>query len=300
MKYLLLLIPVFIYLPSVGQHRNVEGLITVNGVKLYCREMGKGEPIVVVHGGPGLDEGYFHPWIDSLSKQYRLITYDQRGTGRSEGTQDTLRLTVDQYIEDLEGLRRTLRVEKMHLMGHSYGGLLSLLYASKYPEHLLSLILIGSGAKDSTPIKTGDDRQTAEDKETINKMVAAGYFNTREGRSKLFPLLWKPYVYNKEHAALIETSLCDSFLLVHNHVKETLKKSALYSNLNERLSQLSIPSLILHGDYELVPLAFAETNHKVLKNSQLVILKECGHFPFIEQQDAFLKIVFDFLQSIPN
>ena len=92
----------------------------------------------MVHGGPGLDESYFHPGIDPLSAKYKLISYDQRGSGRSQGTLDTSMLTLDQYVEDIEGLRKSLQIEKMHLMGHSFGGLLSLLYASKYSENLLS------------------------------------------------------------------------------------------------------------------------------------------------------------------
>jgi hypothetical protein len=62
------------------------------------------------------------------------------------------------------------------------------------------------------------ERTSKDDTDSINKMVAEGYFNTKEGRSKLFPILWKPYVYHKGNAALIKTSICDSFLLVNSHV----------------------------------------------------------------------------------
>jgi proline iminopeptidase len=283
----------------MGQHSNEEGFKHVNGVELYYKSLGEGEPILVVHGGPGLDEGYLHPGIDPLSKKYRIITYDQRGSGRSKGTLDTSMLTLDQYVEDIEGLRKTLGLKKIHLMGHSFGGLMSLLYACKYPEHLQSLILVGSGAKDSSLVakvsKTVDERMTQADKDTVAKMTSAGYFNTMEGRSKLFPILWKPYVYDKEKIKLISTAINDSFLFISNHVRKTIATSSLYDKLNERLILLHIPALIIQGDYDPLPLSAAETNHRVLKGSQLVVLENCGHFPFLEQQEVFTKVVYDFL-----
>ncbi|HZF63816.1 MAG TPA: alpha/beta fold hydrolase [Chitinophagaceae bacterium] len=302
MKKLLFLILLFGYLASIGQHSGKEGFKKVNGVELYYKSMGEGEPIMVVHGGAGLDEGYFHPGIDPLSRKYRVITYDQRGSGRSKGTLDTARLSVDQYVEDIEGLRKSLGLKKIHLMGHSFGGLLSLLYATKYPENLQSLILVGAGgAKDSTTMpktaKTVEERTTQADKDTVAKMTAAGYFNTWGGRSKLFPILWKPYVYDKEKIRLISTSINDSFLFIHKHVGKTFKTSVLFDKLNERLHLVNMPTLILHGDFDPLPLSTAELTHQLLKNSKLVILKNCGHFPFIEQQEMFIKVVNDFLHS---
>ena len=87
---------------------------------------------------------------------------------------------------------------------------------------------------------------------------------------------------------------------MNSHVGKSLGKSALWSNLNERLIQLTIPVLIIHGDYDPVPLSAAETNHRVLKESKIVVLKDCGHFPFIERQEEFTKVVEDFLESIGN
>jgi proline iminopeptidase len=304
MKKFLILLLLFIHLTSMGQDSAKEGFTQVNGVALYYSSMGEGEPIVVVHGGPGLDGGYFHPGIDPLSKKYRVITYDQRGSGHSKGTLDTARLSIDQYVEDIEGLRQSLGLKKIHLMGHSFGGLLALMYGSKYPEQVRSLILIGSGARGDTSAtassqgKTVEERTTQADKDTAAKMIAAGYFNTLEGRSKLFPILWKPYVYDKEKIRLISTSINDSFSFVNKYVGGSFKNSILFENLDKRLALAHIPTLIIHGDFDPVPMSAAETNHRILKGSRLVILKNCGHFPFIEQQEMFIKVVNDFLHSI--
>lgn len=303
MKNLLVLLFLFVRLSGFAQESN-EGLKQVNGIELYYKSIGKGQPLLVVHGGPGLDEGYFHPSLDPLGKKYLLITYDQRGSGRSKGTLDTARLSVDQYVEDIEGLRKSLGLKRIHLMGHSFGGLLALMYASKYPEGVKSLILVGSGAKGDTSSSasnlgtTVEARTTQADKDTVAKMITAGYFNTLEGRSKLFPILWKPYVYDKEKIKLISTSVNDSFSFVNRYVGGSFKNSSLFANLDRKLALLHIPTLIVHGDFDPVPLSAAETNHRSLNGSRLIILKNCGHFPFIEQQEMFIQVVDDFLHAL--
>jgi proline iminopeptidase len=85
MKKLFLILLSLISLSSLGQKQNnKEAFKRVNSVDLFYRSMGEGEPIIAVHGGPGLDEGYFHPSLDPLSVKYKLISYDQRGSGRSK------------------------------------------------------------------------------------------------------------------------------------------------------------------------------------------------------------------------
>ena len=146
--------------------------------------------------------------------------------------------------------------------------------------------------------KTVDERMTQADKDSVAKMISNGYFNTKAGRSSLFPILWKPYVYDKEKIKLISTSINDSFLLIGKHIGKSFKTSLLQDKLNERLVLLNIPALIIQGDYDPLPLSSAEINHQVLKGSKLVVLNNCGHFPFIEKQEEFTKIVDDFLQSL--
>jgi proline iminopeptidase len=302
MKNLQHILFLFFYLPLIGQHRIEEGYKQVNGVELYFRALGKGEPIIVLPGGPGLDASYLHPSLDPLSANFRLISYDPRSAGKSKGVMDTLRLTADQFVEDLEGLRQSFGINKMHLMGHSYGGLLAMLYASKYPQHLYSLTLISSGAADTsmarTQAKTADERLSLQDKEAVAKMTAAGYFNTDTGRIKLFNILWKPYVFDQQNVKLIKNAVGDNTFGIMKHVPKSTQGYILYDKLYQHLLSLSIPTLIIHGDYDPVPLAAAEKNYKSIKGSELVVLKDCGHFPFIEQQQKFMKIVLGFLQSL--
>jgi len=118
-----------------------KGYKVINGVSHYYEVVGEGVPVVIVHGGPGLDHSYFLPQMKQLAKNYKLIFYDQRGMGKSSADFDGKQMTMDNLVEDLDGIRRAFGLEKMNLMGHSWGGLVSMFYAVKYPGRLQSLIL---------------------------------------------------------------------------------------------------------------------------------------------------------------
>lgn len=269
MKFFFYLILILLCFPLAGQHLIEEGYKQVNGVELYYRAAGKGEPVVVLPGGPGLDASYLHPGVDPLNKRFRLITYDPRSTGKSKGDLDTLTLTAEQYVEDLEGMQQAMGIGKMHLMGHSYGGLLAMLYACRYPAYLSSLTLISSAAADTSLVRiqteAADGRLSPEDKEALAKMTAAGYFSTEEGRIAIFNILWKPYLYDQKKVKLIKNAVGDNTFLVLKHVPQSTKGYAPYENLYQNLSSLSIPTLVVHGDYDPVPLDAAQKNHQAIR-----------------------------------
>ncbi len=117
-----------------GQPPTEKGYKIINGVSLYYETIGDGTPIVVVHGGPGLDHSYLLPQMGELAKGYKLIFYDQRAMGKSSADFDTNLMTMNSFVEDLEGIRKAFGLEKMNLMGHSWGGLVSMFYAIRYPD----------------------------------------------------------------------------------------------------------------------------------------------------------------------
>jgi proline iminopeptidase len=132
-----------------SMHSSKSGYIDVQDGKLFYSSFGKGDPIIVVHGGPGLDQGYLLPQMLELAKDHELIFYDQRGSGRSlEASIEPKYASSEQFAQDLEMLRLKLGLKKITLVGHSWGGFLSMSYAIKYPNNVSSLILIGSTPPD--------------------------------------------------------------------------------------------------------------------------------------------------------
>ena len=118
-----------------------QGYVDANGVLIYYEEFGKGDPLLIVHGGPGASHDYFLPYLIPLAKHNLLIFIDERGSGKSERLEDSTLYTVENMVEDVEAVRKALGLGKINLLGHSYGGVLAQAYALKYQESLSHLIL---------------------------------------------------------------------------------------------------------------------------------------------------------------
>src|SRR5688572_23227754 len=115
-----------------------------NGVKLYYRLLGSGsDPVVLIHGGPGLTSDYLADDLTALARGRSVFVYDQRGIGRSTLVSDSTALAAQRYVEDLEAIRKYLGLEQLTLLGHSWGVAPAALYAMQYPQRVRRMILVG-------------------------------------------------------------------------------------------------------------------------------------------------------------
>ena len=121
-----------------------EGTVPAEGIELYYRSVGSGTPVITVHGGPGLGHAYLRPGMDALADRFRVVYYDQRGSGRSE-LGDPDRVTLAGGIEDLKALVDGLGIERANLVGHSFGADLAALFASRHPDRVASMVLANPG-----------------------------------------------------------------------------------------------------------------------------------------------------------
>ena len=134
-----------------------EGHLQVGPARLYCRVVGEGPPIVVLHGGPDFDHTYLLPELDRLADVCRLVYYDQRGRGRSAQGVDPEDVTIQSEVADLDGLLDALDHEPVAILGHSWGGALAMEYATRHPERVSHLILLNSA-----PASAEDARRLRE------------------------------------------------------------------------------------------------------------------------------------------
>ena len=112
---------------------------------LYYQTLGRGEPVMILSGGPGAFSSYLEPVFRELARNVKAILLDQRGTGRSVLQRtDSTTLTLRLAVEDIEALRKRLGVERLTLFGHSWGGQLAMAYTVAYPTRVRALILVGS------------------------------------------------------------------------------------------------------------------------------------------------------------
>ncbi|PYO77283.1 MAG: alpha/beta fold hydrolase, partial [Gemmatimonadetes bacterium] len=120
-----------------------ESTVDLNGVRLYTRRVGDGPPVVVLHGGPGAHHDYLLPQYDRLAERRALLYYDQRGGGRSPVSRDVV-VGWREHVADLEALRDHWRLDRLTLLGYSWGGLLAVLYALEHPDRIARLALVSA------------------------------------------------------------------------------------------------------------------------------------------------------------
>ncbi len=122
-----------------------ESRIRVGRASLYSREIGRGQPIIVLHGGPDFDHSYLLPDLDRLADAFRLIYYDQRGRGRSVDHVLPEEVTLTSDVDDIDRVRQHFRLQSSALLGHSWGTVLALEYALRHPERVSHMILMNPG-----------------------------------------------------------------------------------------------------------------------------------------------------------
>ena len=275
----------------------------INGTKLFVKTMGKGEPIVLVHGGPGLNYLYFLPQFKELAKHYKLIFYDQRASGKSSADVDSSSITMDNFVKDLEGIRKLFGLKKMNLFGHSWGGLVAMYYAFRYPQNLKSLVLSNTTPASSlyrdAIFFTLSHRATKKEGEEYRKITSTKGYKDKDPvvLAKFYKILFAPSFYNKKYI--------DSLNIILPPDNE--KKNKLLSllplfkyDITGQLQFIKCPTLIITGDYDIMPPKANISIHKNIINSKLVTLKNCGHFPFVEDKHKYFKVLEDFLASLNN
>ncbi|MBL7852070.1 MAG: alpha/beta fold hydrolase [Cyclobacteriaceae bacterium] len=278
-----------------------EGLLRINKYDTYVRVIGKGDPIILIHGGPGMDHSYFLPYMDALSDQYKLIYYDSRGMGRSSIDIDSTRFSFKLLVDDIEALRKELKLSKVTVLGHSWGGLLAMNYAIQYPDHLKSLILLNSNSAskefDATIAKNMSARWTKEDLEKRSQLVSSPEF--RNGNptlmEQLMRLSFKHTFHDKRLSDSLQLFFPPDYKLRAGLLRFLAKDLAAY-DFHADLQKITAPTLIIHGEDDIIPVESDTKLHQSISASRLVIMSECGHFPFIEKPREFKRIISEFLR----
>lgn len=276
-----------------------KGHISLKEGSLYYQIFGNGFPIIILHGGPGMDQGYLFPNMLELSKNYQLIFYDQRGSGKSKDlNMDNRTINISQFIEDLDFLRNELKFEKFILMGHSWGAFLAMHYAIRYQNNLSALILLNSLPSSSLGLHAFEleyNLRIAPIKDQIEKIYNSHEFElgNNEQVEKYFYLLFQKYFFKEidiqKLSLKIEKNITSNFKKINDIISHF--DLAKPYDLKKDLLNLTVPTFIIHGEKDPIPAWTAEEISKSIRNSLLWIVKNCGHFPFVEKpQELFNKI----------
>ncbi len=271
--------------------------------ELYVDESGNpdGIPVLFVHGGPGAgcgkyDRRFFDPEV------YRIVLFDQRGSGRSRPHAELENNTTQKLVEDIEVIRKTLGIDQWVLFGGSWGSTLSLVYAQTYPERVLGLILRGiflcrredllwfyqEGASRLFP-DYWDDFVAQIPEEDRSDLIGA-YYRQLIGENQIMQMsAAKTWACWEGRTATLKPSpeVVDSFTEPHRALSLARIEAHYFVNdaflehnqiLRDAHKLADIPGVIVHGRYDVIcPLDNAYALHKAWPGSELQIIREAGH-----------------------
>jgi proline iminopeptidase len=294
---------------ATGGHPRVrEGYFPVPGARLFFREIGDGEALVVVHGGPDFNHNYLLPEFDRLASAFRLIYYDQRGRGKSSQgvTPETVSITSE--IDDLCRLRQHFGLETFSIVGHSWGALLAMEYASRHSDCLRRLILLNTApASHADLLRFRQQRETTDPQALATIRTIAATCEYAKGDVETDVAYYRAHFGKTVGSDQLESVV--NRLRSHFTPPDIIKARAIEDRLYAqswlspdydvlaRLDNVQVPTLIIHGDRDFVPRECARNVAEAMSHSRLVVLAQCGHFCYIDRPAEVLAAIVDFMSS---
>lgn len=274
------------------------GRFESNGLKLTYEMQGGGdEVVIVVHGGAGLPHEYFHPMLYNLSRYAKLVFFDRRADMLSASSGQGM-ASVTELSDDIDALRKTLGLERVTLLGHSFSATIALNYALRHPANVKRLILVSAAASVENPYE-GEKRIL----KTLSKVEMAAYRTSEGGTGATKPCdrvrmrysVLYPHYFHKlvpyEFDRGVYTVYFDAL-----SKKEALAADSTGLDVRAQLSEIQAPVLVVAGRHDLVTppdQSFQLANG--LPQSRLVVLEHSGHFPFFEENYLFTEWVRQFM-----
>ncbi|HEX6790908.1 MAG TPA: alpha/beta fold hydrolase [Candidatus Krumholzibacteria bacterium] len=286
-----------------------EGYLPISGARLYVREVGRGAPLVVLHGGPDFNHRYLLPELDELARDFRLVYYDQRGRGKSSNGVAPEDVSIDSEIDDLDQVRRRLGLDSIAVLGHSWGCVLALEYATRLPHRVSQLILLNTAPvsrEDSVALVRHRVRNEAAQlaamrDAAMTEEFAAGdieadarYYRAHFGAAVRRPEQLEPLV------SRLRADFTPDDILKAREIETRLYAQTWQVpgyDLVPGLSRLDAPALVVHGEFDFIPVEFAERVAAAMPNARLEVLPECGHFSYLEQPVAVHDAVRTFMDG---
>lgn len=273
-----------------------ESLVPSGPARLYVRDLGCGLPIVVAHGGPDLDHEYLLPDLDRLAEDFRLVYYDQRGRGRSFTGEGAGEVTMASEVEDLDRVRAWTRSATVALLGHSWGGLLAMEYAVRHPDRVSHLILMNAAPPwHAGMLELRRHLAAARTPAEAARMAAlradpAYQRGDIELDAEYYRIHFRPAVRKRQDLARVVGGLRVSFsptgIVAARAIEESLYAQTWSRedyDLIPHLRELRIPTIVIHGDHDVVPLNIARQVASAIPGARLAVLASCGHFAYLEQ-----------------
>jgi L-proline amide hydrolase len=292
-----------------------EGFVPFEGHETWYRVVGEGErpgrlPLLCLHGGPGATWHHMEPY-QALAADRRVIFYDQLGCGRSavEGPHDSAMWTPELYVREVDAVRQALGLEQVHVLGHSWGGMLAMAYATRRPAGLASIVVESSPP--SVPYWLCElDRLRADLPEeveaTLRRHEAEGTTGSKEYEETMM-------VFYDRHVCRVRPwpdwlQRCFDALGANPEVYNTMNGPSEFHvigplkdfDLTSELGSIEVPALLFCGEFDEVTPSTVRLAEQSIRRSQLVVLPGCSHMSQAERPDLVLGVVRGFLAGVES
>lgn len=289
-----------------------EGFVSFRGYDVWYRMVGNRDepgrlPLLCLHGGPGVPHDYLEPLEAVATSGRRVIFYDQLGSGNSDHPHNPAMWTVPLFVAEVGVARQALELERVHILGQSWGGMLAMEYALTQPQGLASLVVADSPA--SIPQWVAEaNRLRAElppDVQlTLVKHEQAGTTDAPEYRTAMME-------YYRRHVCRIDPmpdcvqrafdklNSCPEVYNTMNGPSEFFVSGTLKDwDITDRLGEIHVPTLVVGGRYDEATPVITETVHRGIPGSEWVIFEQSSHLPHVEEPEHYRQVVEGFLERV--
>jgi len=283
-----------------------EGLVEVTGGRVWYEVVGSGDatPLLVLHGGPGFTHEYMRS-LEALADERPVVFYDQLGCGRSDRPDDLSFWTTERHVEELALVRWALGLEKVHILGQSWGGMLVTDYALTRPTGVESIVMaspcisIPRWVADAARLKAALSPELIA---TIDSHEARGFTTCPEYMAAML-------VYYKRHVCRLDPWPVEVERAFHTYgpvVYETMwgpSEFTVSGNLSDydrsgRLKEIELPVLFTCGRHDEATPESVGWYSSLLPGSRLVVFEESSHMSHLEERERYNDVIREFLREV--
>ncbi len=300
LTFVVLLLPAVVAAQTVAHAKGVAHTSQVDIAFETLGQPGTTLPIIAINGGPGLTHAYMvqNDLWERIARNRLVVFYDQRGTGESKHLNGggLLSQSMDAQVADLEAVRQALKLDKVAVLGDSYGGLVAMAYAAAHPEHVAKLILSDSPGPNWKSIvhvlpQVFPDVEEEDEQET-KKLGSGTDAAARAGLRNHFRMIF----YSPEKRDAYMSKMGD--LGFEPGVGEAVEKATADLDLTPKLAGFKFPTLVITGRFDLnvAPLTAWRLAHDI-PGAKLVFFEHSGHLPSYEEAEKYLEVLEKFLSE---
>jgi proline-specific peptidase len=289
-----------------------EGFVSFRGYKVWYRVVGDGEtpgksPLLCLHGGPGATHDYLEPLEETAATGRRVIFYDQLGAGNSDHPHNPSLWTVPLFVEELGVVREALGLERVHILGQSWGGMLGMEYALTQPPGLASLIVADSPASMPQWVAEANRLRAELPSDVQEKLLQHEAAGTTDDPAYQEAVL---VFYGRHLCRLDPWPDC-----LNRSFEKLAEDPEVYNTMNgpsefhvigvikdwdivNRLGEIRVPTLVISGRYDEATPAIAGTVHRGIPGSEWILFENSAHMPHLEETERYLRVLTSFLDRV--